>query len=235
MAAPKGKLVTPVAFDPTGKVLALEVDANGYLKVAQTTPANLTPGICAWDGAAWQKIPIGDTTVYASSNDRGIARINVIQTAATAATAYVWALRNATAGRTLYITKILLQLGFNGTGAATQMSYRFVKGITCTAMSGGTFTVPLLKRTSITNPDVDCRTLDTGLTLTGVSLGAPFWIVSWPRLTPSATQSGTHSPQFMLDFSDKPIELAQDCVLILQNAAASVIGDTIAGGCEFYG
>ena len=33
MAIPKGKLVTPVAFDPDGNLAALEVDAAGNLKV----------------------------------------------------------------------------------------------------------------------------------------------------------------------------------------------------------
>jgi hypothetical protein len=36
MAEPKGNLVTPVAFNPSGYPLALEVDANGYLKVVIT-------------------------------------------------------------------------------------------------------------------------------------------------------------------------------------------------------
>jgi hypothetical protein len=36
MADPKGNLVTPVAFNPSGYPLALEVDANGYLKVVLT-------------------------------------------------------------------------------------------------------------------------------------------------------------------------------------------------------
>lgn len=188
-----------------------------------------------WNGSTWVKVNYVDTTVFAGSYDRGIARINVVQTAATAAWAYVWALRNPTAGRTLYINRIWLQLWFNGTGAATEMIYVLVKGASCTAMSGGATITTLLKRTSITNPDVDCWVLDTGLTLTGVSLGGIFWRTAWSRLTHSATQAGVASPQFVLDFGDKPIELAKNEVLVMQQAAASVIGDTIAGGVEFYG
>jgi hypothetical protein len=203
--------------------------------ITDPTEVYFKDGRWGWDGSVWVQTPQGDPTVYASSHDRGIARINVVQTAATAAWAYVWALRSATAGRTLYISRIWLQLWFNGTGAATEMIYVLCKGADCTAMSGGAAVTALLKRTAITNPDVDCRILDTGLTLTGVSLGGIFWRVAWSRLTHSATQAGVCSPQFVLDFGRQPIELSQNEVLVMQQAAASVVGDTIAGGVEFYG
>ena len=58
MAAPKGKLVTPVAFEPGGYPLALEVDADGYLKVTFTSPAKGLVGSHGYVGGAWQKNPI---------------------------------------------------------------------------------------------------------------------------------------------------------------------------------
>ena len=58
MAAPKGKLVTPVAFDPSGYPLALEVDTDGHLKVVFTSPAKGLVGSHGYVGGAWQKNPI---------------------------------------------------------------------------------------------------------------------------------------------------------------------------------
>jgi len=58
MADPKGNLVTPVAFNPSGYPLALEVDANGYLKITQTTPGNLAVAAYGYVNSGWHKNPI---------------------------------------------------------------------------------------------------------------------------------------------------------------------------------
>ena len=58
MAAPKGRLVTPVGFDPSGYPLALEVDADGYLKVSIAAPAAGLVGAHGYVGGAWHKNPI---------------------------------------------------------------------------------------------------------------------------------------------------------------------------------
>jgi len=58
MADPKGNLVTPVAFDPSGYPLALEVDANGYLKVATASADNFLVGTHGYVSGAWHKSPI---------------------------------------------------------------------------------------------------------------------------------------------------------------------------------
>lgn len=166
----------------------------------------------------------------------GIADIRVAQSATTAAGASVWAIRCATTGKTLKIRKIWMQLYFTGTGAATEMQYEWIKGVTCTAMSGGAAVTPLIKSTAyITNADVNVRVLDTGLTQTGISQGAAFFSCAWARLTHSATQAGGISPPFVLDLADCPIELAKDEVLSLRQCTTSVIGDTVIGGVEFYG
>lgn len=181
--------------------------------------------------------PDGEPLLYISNRNRGIAHIRVRQSAATALGAVVWAIRNSSAGKTLYITKLWLQMWFDGTGAATEMKYELIKGTGCTAMSGGTAITPLLKRTTLTNPDVDCRVLDTGLTLTGVTQEPdPFWSAAMARLTHSATQAGGIGTQHVLDISEEaPIELAYQETLSLRQWATSVLGDNIAGGCEFYG
>jgi len=58
MATPKGNLVTPVGFDPSGHPLALEVDASGYLKVCTPAAAQGLVGTHGFVNAGWQKNPI---------------------------------------------------------------------------------------------------------------------------------------------------------------------------------
>lgn len=168
--------------------------------------------------------------------NKGILDIRVVQSATTAAGASTWAVRCATASKIIYISKIWMQLSFSGTGAATEMVYEWIKGTACTAMSGGAAVTALLKKAGVTNPDVDARVLDTGLTQTGISQGAAFFNMAWQRVTHAATQTdATTSGLAVLDFSDDPIELAQNEVLSLRQGATSVVGDTVRGGVEFYG
>jgi hypothetical protein len=179
--------------------------------------------------------PDGQALAYVSNNDRGIASIRVRQSGTGAAPLVVWAIRNKTAGKTLYIRRFWLQLGFNGTGAATEMQYELIKGTGCTALTGATAVTPLLKRTAISNSDVDCGVLDTGITLTNVALGSAFWSAWMSRVTHSATQAGQFGGQHILDFSDQPIELLQNEVLAIRTVQTAVIGDIAEGGCEFFG
>ena len=62
----------------------------------------------------------------------------------------------------------------NGTGAATEMRYELIKGTSCSAMTG-TDVDQLRKRTTISDPDVEVKVLNTGMTLTGVIWGAAFF------------------------------------------------------------
>ncbi|MEA2639818.1 MAG: hypothetical protein QOF51_1212 [Chloroflexota bacterium] len=115
------------------------------------------------------------------------------------------------------------------------MRYELIKGTGCTATNGNAVT-PLMKRSSYTNPDVEVKLLDTGLTLTGVTLGSAFFACLWPRITHSATATANSaSNPFVLDVGDQPIELAQNEVLAIRTEVTSVVGDGVFGGCEFYG
>jgi hypothetical protein len=115
------------------------------------------------------------------------------------------------------------------------MRYELIKGTGCTA-TNGTAVTPLMKRTGYTNPDVEVKVLDTGITLTGVTLGAACFNCLWPRITHAATATANSaSNPFVLDFGDQPIELVQNEVLAIRTINTAVIGDGIIGGCEFYG
>jgi hypothetical protein len=160
----------------------------------------------------------------------------VQQSATTGAPAVVWALRSSTSSRVLYVRKLWLQLYQSGTGAASELWYELIKGTGCTAISNGSAVTPLRKRTAYTNPDVEVKVLDTGLTLTGVTLGGAFFNCLWPRITHSATATANSaSTPFVLDFGDQPIELEQDEVLAIRTVNTAVVGDGIIGGCEFSG
>lgn len=180
--------------------------------------------------------PDGAPLVYTSTNDRFAADIRVKQTATTGAGAVVWAIRNKTSGRTIYIDKIILHLAQAGTGAATEMQYEFIKYTGVTALTSATAVTPLLKRTSIANADLDVGVLDTGITMTNGSAGAAFWNAYMQRVTHSATASAdsTGAP-WVFDFGNFPIELAQNEALALRNVVTAVVGDIVSGTCIGYG
>ena len=165
---------------------------------------------------------------------RSVAKILVRQSAATAAGAVVWAIRNPYFNITVSIMKIYLQLSFDGTGTNILMRYELIKGTGCTAMSGGAIVVPLIKRTSIGQSNTEIRVLDTGLTLTGVTFDSSFHTMTWGRMAPS-TSVQSPSPPYLLDYSKYPIELATNEVLAIRNGPTnnSVIGDTVIGSVEF--
>jgi hypothetical protein len=74
------------------------------------------------------------------------------------------------------------------------------------------------------------------MTLTGVIFGSPFYTRSGPRIAHSATEpTNSTSEPFVLDFTEQPIELAQNEVVAIRTVVNSVVGDGLYGGCEFYG
>jgi len=165
---------------------------------------------------------------------RSTANVLVRQSAATAAGAAVWAIRNPYSNIVISILNIYLQLSFDGTGTNVLMRYELIKGTGCTAMSGGVSVTPLIKRTSIGQSNAEIRVLDTGLTLTGVTFGSAFHTMTWGRMSAS-TSVQAPSPQHRLDCSKYPIELDQNEILAIRNGPTnnSVIGDTILGSVEF--
>lgn len=183
--------------------------------------------------------PDGQALRYLSGTQRGIALVKVTATGTAAANTIIWVLRNSgSAGRVLYISRIYIQCAFNGTGAATEQRYQFLKYTGVTAFGGSpTAITPLLKRTSLgAPPDVSAAFLDTGLTLTNGVAGAIWWEVIWNRLTHSATQAGGISGQYLAPVNDEqPLELAANEALAITNGATQVVGDIVQGAVEFYG
>jgi hypothetical protein len=178
--------------------------------------------------------PDGEPYSYVSSRNRGVAIIAFQHAATTTAPAVVWSIRSITDGRTIYVRKLWLQLYHAGAGAASEMQYELVKGTGCTATTGSAVT-PLLKRTSYTNPDVEVKMATAGITLTGVTLGAPFCVRTWPRVAISGATADPNSEMTVLDCTDQPVELTLNEVLVVRLKVDSLIGDGLYGGCEFCG
>lgn len=170
---------------------------------------------------------------------RGSVRILVRQSAATGAGAAVFGVYNSNGTKTVRVVKIRMQFGFDGTGAATNMRYEWIKATGITTFSGGTLETASQFRGAFGAPvSAVARTLDTGLTTTGATFGGPVAMFGWSRLTQSATQSGAWSSEFVLEQDPLrmgPIELANQEALILRNGPtnASVIGDTVLGAIYF--
>lgn len=163
---------------------------------------------------------------------RGAANILVRQTAASAAGTVVWALRNS-GSRTIQIPRIFLQLSFDGTGAATLMRYELLKATGVTSITGGAAVTPSNFKTALSFNSVDCKVLDTGLTLNGASFGGPILTATQGRLTPSATAQSAGSPAYidLPTLGMGPIELAPNEALVLRVGPTNVavIGDSVFG------
>ena len=93
MAVPKGRLVTPVGFDPTGNPLALEVDAAGFLKVVFLGAAQGLVGTHGYVNAAWYKNPIQfgySTTLGIAVDNLSIPAGNSNQNSSAVPAGWIW-------------------------------------------------------------------------------------------------------------------------------------------------
>ena len=157
------------------------------------------------------------------------APINLRFTAATAADSSVWMVR-AGATKPLYIRRIVLFSGFDGTAAGTTMRMEIRRFRTATP-SGGTVVVPIPKLVaSGASSAADCRQETTGaaLTVTSVTFDNPLASVG------SCSRSVTGGIVAVnLDFVASPIVLDVNDGLTFRNAVAAVIGDSMAGYVEW--
>jgi hypothetical protein len=160
-----------------------------------------------------------------------ILPISVRATAATAAPATIWAMRNG-GTRTLYIRKILLQAVFDGTPAGSEASYA-IKRFTAATPSGGTAISPIKKRSSYpVSTLADARFLDTGLTVAGVTFENAAINFGGPRQNGAACE---YNMSFDMGGNENYdcFVLAPNEGLAIQLANAAVIGDSIQGHLEY--
>lgn len=116
--------------------------------------------------------------------------VNVRQTAATAANATVWSLRNPAAStKTVYIERIYLMMDFDsGTPLGrTLQRYDLERFTTATPTAGTAITVVKMDSSDPTSAVTDVRFLDTGLTTTSVAFGTPFATLGCPATDATTT------------------------------------------------
>ena len=149
--------------------------------------------------------------------------VYIRQTAASAAGTMIFAMRNdPNSTANVYIDSINFVLSFDsGTplGRSTQV-YNIIRFFSATPTGGSTPTVAnLLTGQAVTNV-TDVRFLDTGLTTTGVTTGAPFTKLAIP-----ASDGATNS----YERQDIPFVLVPGEGLCITLATAAVVGQSIAG------
>lgn len=159
---------------------AISVDTIGRVQILvnDTSGNGVTSSLIAGTAASKRGldvIPLIPVTNYYS------AAVNIRQTAATAANATVWAMRNPAAStKTAIIERIYLMLGFDVAtplGRATNR-YDLMRFTTATPTAGTAITVVLQDTGSAATQVSDVRFLDTGLTVTSVVFGAAFATIS---------------------------------------------------------
>ena len=119
------------------------------------------------------------------------APVNIRQTAATAAGATVWSMRNsATSTITVFIERIELLLAFDSSTPTTRSTPRYdlVRFSTTTPTGGTAITVGQMTSGDVSTQVTDVRFLDTGLTTTGVVFSSPFATIGCPATDATTTK-----------------------------------------------
>ena len=81
MAEPKGFLMVPVGFNPSGDLRALELDANDYLKVALAAWLEGAVDVKGYTGSAWKELLVdasGRAIVCATGVDGAAVRRDLL-------------------------------------------------------------------------------------------------------------------------------------------------------------
>jgi hypothetical protein len=157
------------------------------------------------------------------------APVGMRYTGTTAANSAVWAIR-AGATKPLFIRRIVLFSGFDGTAAATSARHEIRRFRTATP-SGGSAVVAVPKDIASGNStaaDIRQDTAGGALTVTSVTFDDPIKCVgSCPRGVSGAVTV------FNVDFSSAPIRIDVNDGLCIRNSIVAVVGDSLAGFIEW--
>lgn len=164
-----------------------------------------------------------DVTVVAPAASYYSLPVNIRQTAATAANATVFAMRNAAAStKTVYIEDIELLMAFDvGTPLTRSLQrYDLVRFSAATPTAGTALTVVMMDSAAAATQVTDARFVDTGLTTTSVSFGTAFATISCPAT--DATTSHFHR-------SGIALKLAAGEGFCIRLTVAAVVGQSLSG------
>lgn len=162
--------------------------------------------------------------------------VNIRQTATTAANALVWAKRNKSPNKAIYLRRVTLNAVFDGVAAVSTSAYQLVR-ISGADPSAGTNLTVLGVNTGGATPAIAssvtyAQFLDTGLTVAGVTIGAPFGVVGAPRAPGSIAQ-------LPIEWGE-PNDARSRFLLLpgeglgIQLGATAVVGDGLQGGIEWF-
>ena len=154
--------------------------------------------------------------------------VRIRQTAATAATATVWAMRNTHATKCAHVKNIRL-FAYGDASASGQVAYELCRFSGATPTAGTALTLIRMRNSSTYTTGVtDARFLDTGLTVAGVVFETAFAALQCQ----GGLGSGHHLDMDMLDLARtwSGFELGPGEGLCIRLGATAVVGQRIAGG-----
>lgn len=187
------------------KAKLLDGSGNAITSTAETTKQSLDVSVVA-PAAGYYSLPI-----------------NIRQTAATAANATVFALRNAAAStKTVYIEDIQLLMAFDTATPLTRSLQRYdlVRFTTATPTAGTALTVVAMDSSAAATQVTDARFLDTGLTTTSVVFGSAFATIGCPATDATTSEFSRNGIS---------IKLAPGEGFCIRLTVAAVVGQSLTG------
>jgi len=129
------------------------------------------------------------------------------------------------------IRKILLNVSFNGTAAATTQSYELRRFTTATPTGGTAITVIKKRNSAVTSTVTDARfggTTQTALTVTGVVFESP-----WAAIGQQRQVGSSQSHEIIFSDPEDGFEIDVNEGFCIRNAVTGVAGDGLAGMIEW--
>lgn len=155
----------------------------------------------------------------------------VRQTAASVPGTTIWTMYNG-GSRIIRLRRVMLNVQFDGAGAASDSLYGLVRFRGAVPTGGGALGVVKNNQGSGTSTVTDARLLDTGLTVAGVTFDTPFIGMSCPRTAGATAQYKMDWPTQSQSMTEPMIIVPLDGLAITLGNTA-VIGDSIAGMIEW--
>lgn len=165
-----------------------------------------------------------DVSVVPPDTNYYSANVAIEQTAATAANATVWTMRNPAAStKTVFLEEIILNMTYDDATPVTRQTPKYVleRFSTATPTAGTAITVIKMNSANAATAVTDVRFLDTGLTTTGVVFEAAFATLGL------GSTGGTSSTHFRMD--NIAFALAPGEGLAIRLAQATLNGISLCG------
>lgn len=188
-------------------------------------PVSKAGRVTPYDSSGNEQAPFPSPGAYALP-------INIRQTAATAANATVWTMRNG-GSKKVFIRRILLAMLFDGSAAAaTTLKYLLARFSAATPTGGTALTVVKMQTTFASSTLADARFLDTGLTTTGVTFETEWATIGLPASVTSGSLFW-NMPFIGSNEAKEPFVLNPNEGLAIRLQNAAVIGLGLTGSVHW--